>query len=107
MPIYEYQCNNCDHTFDLLQKMSDPPSSICPECEKDALVKLISAPNFQLKGTGWYATDFKTKAKTPDKTSDNASGNASGNASDKSSEKKTQTKTESSKPAAKEKSEKK
>lgn len=61
MPIYEYQCTNCHHHIDLMQKISDEPATKCPECNKDALVKLVSAAGFQLKGTGWYATDFKTK----------------------------------------------
>lgn len=61
MPIYEYQCESCHHHFDLMQKMSDQPVTQCPECSKDTLVKLVSAAGFQLKGTGWYATDFKNK----------------------------------------------
>lgn len=61
MPIYEYQCTNCHHHFDLMQKISDEPAKQCPECSKDTLIKLVSAAGFQLKGTGWYATDFKNK----------------------------------------------
>ena len=63
MPIYEYQCNACHHHFDLIQKVSDQPARVCPECSKDTVVRLISAPGFQLKGTGWYATDYKNPAK--------------------------------------------
>lgn len=59
MPIYEYQCSACNHQFDVLQKMSDEPINICPECNKPAATRLVSAAGFQLKGTGWYATDFK------------------------------------------------
>lgn len=59
MPIYEYACNNCDHTLDALQKMSEDPLSDCPECGKPQLQRLISAPRFRLKGAGWYETDFK------------------------------------------------
>ena len=59
MPIYEYACNNCDHTLDALQKMSDDPLVDCPECGKAELKRLISAPRFRLKGEGWYETDFK------------------------------------------------
>ncbi|MEM7084279.1 MAG: zinc ribbon domain-containing protein [Pseudomonadota bacterium] len=59
MPIYEYQCAACAHEFDELQKLSDPPLSDCPECDESALVKLVSAPSFRLKGSGWYETDFK------------------------------------------------
>jgi putative FmdB family regulatory protein len=59
MPIYEYQCDACKHVFDVLQKMSDEPLTYCPECGKPDLRKLLSAPNFRLKGGGWYETDFK------------------------------------------------
>lgn len=59
MPIYEYACNNCEHTLDALQKMSEEPLVDCPECGKASLKRLISAPRFRLKGAGWYETDFK------------------------------------------------
>ena len=62
MPIYEYRCADCGHTLEVLQKMSDPALSTCPACGKTALTKLVSAAGFQLKGSGWYATDFKSKA---------------------------------------------
>lgn len=61
MPIYEYQCNACAHVFDVLQKISDEPLTFCPECGEQELRKLLSAPNFRLKGGGWYETDFKDK----------------------------------------------
>jgi putative FmdB family regulatory protein len=69
MPIYEYRCSACGFEKDALQKMADAPLVDCPNCGKPALVKLVSAAGFQLKGSGWYATDFKNsgKAKTPDK----------------------------------------
>ena len=60
MPIYEYACKKCGHTFDVLQKMSDPPLTDCPECGAAQLRKLVSAPSFRLKGSGWYETDFKS-----------------------------------------------
>lgn len=63
MPIYEYQCQACEHVFDVLQKMSDEPLTYCPECGEPKLRKLLSAPNFRLKGGGWYETDFKDKNK--------------------------------------------
>jgi len=63
MPIYEYACKQCGHKFDALQKMSDDPLRVCPECEAPELRKLVSAPNFRLKGGGWYETDFKTDNK--------------------------------------------
>ena len=59
MPIYEYQCDDCNHVLDALQKVSDKPFVDCPECGKTSLRRLISAPNFRLKGEGWYETDFK------------------------------------------------
>lgn len=61
MPIYEYQCTGCHHRFDLMQKFSDEPATQCPKCFENTVIKLISAAGFQLKGTGWYATDFKDK----------------------------------------------
>lgn len=62
MPIYEYQCSACHHAFDALQKMSDDAIKTCPECHQDTAVRLVSAAGFQLKGTGWYETDFKSKS---------------------------------------------
>ncbi len=64
MPIYEYQCQSCGHQLEKLQKMSDDPIKDCPECDKPELKKLISAAGFQLKGNGWYVTDFKDKNKS-------------------------------------------
>lgn len=63
MPIYEYQCRLCQHSLDTLQKMSDAPLVDCPACHQPGLAKMVSAAGFQLKGQGWYATDFKEKAK--------------------------------------------
>ena len=63
MPIYEYECRRCGHVFDALQKMSDPQLTDCPDCGEPELRKLLSAPNFRLKGGGWYETDFKDKNK--------------------------------------------
>ncbi len=60
MPIYEYQCGECHHEFEALQKMSDQPLVDCPACNKAALVKKISAAAFRLSGSGWYETDFKS-----------------------------------------------
>ena len=68
MPIYEYQCEQCGYHFDKLQKINDPVLQRCPECEADTLKKLVSAPSFKLKGSGWYETDFKDKqSKTTEK----------------------------------------
>ena len=60
MPIYEYQCQDCDHRVEVLQKMSDAPRVDCPACGKPSLRKKVSAVAFRLKGSGWYETDFKT-----------------------------------------------
>jgi putative FmdB family regulatory protein len=59
MPIYEYRCAACGHELDALQKISDAPLRKCPECGKSMLKRLVSAPSFRLKGSGWYETDFK------------------------------------------------
>ncbi len=70
MPIYAYRCTACGHAKDHLQKMSDPVLVRCPACGADAFVKQLTAAGFQLKGSGWYATDFKGGAAArPDKAS--------------------------------------
>lgn len=63
MPIYEYRCADCGFQEEYLQKVSEPPLTDCPSCGKPAFRKLVSAAGFQLKGSGWYATDFKGGAK--------------------------------------------
>jgi putative FmdB family regulatory protein len=63
MPIYEYRCTDCGFQDEYLQKVSEPPLADCPSCGKPAFRKLVSAAGFQLKGSGWYATDFKGGAK--------------------------------------------
>jgi len=65
MPIYEYRCSDCGHKLEALQKLSDSPLTDCPACGKARLSKLISAAGFQLKGSGWYATDFKSSGAKP------------------------------------------
>ena len=59
MPIYEYRCSVCGHEHEVLQKVSEPQLTQCPSCGKPGLQKLLTAAGFQLKGSGWYATDFK------------------------------------------------
>ena len=59
MPIYAYKCESCGHRQDVLQKVSDPVLSSCPSCGAPSFVKQVTAAGFQLKGSGWYATDFK------------------------------------------------
>ena len=65
MPIYEYRCRECGHQKEFLQRMSDAPLTDCPECGKPSFIKLLNAAGFQLKGTGWYATDFKNSGAKP------------------------------------------
>src|SRR5215813_9280348 len=59
MPFYEYECSSCKFYTEVMQKISDAPLTKCPSCGRKALKKLVSAPNFRLKGGGWYETDFK------------------------------------------------
>jgi putative FmdB family regulatory protein len=65
MPIYEYRCGACGFQKEFLQRISDAPPKDCPECGKSALTKMVTAAGFQLKGSGWYATDFKDKGSKP------------------------------------------
>ena len=86
MPIYEYRCSSCGFQKDHLQKMSDAPLTTCPSCQAEAYTKQLSAAGFQLKGTGWYETDFKgggssngtTAASTAETASSSASACAGG-----------------------------
>ena len=77
MPIYDYQCSECSHVLEAIQKFSDPLLTDCPECGKSALKKLVSAPSFRLAGGGWYETDFKTGSKK-NLAGDSSSGATSG-----------------------------
>ena len=63
MPIYEYQCQSCGHQLEAFQKISEAVLTECPQCHQQTLNKLISAAGFQLKGTGWYVTDYRNKEK--------------------------------------------
>jgi putative FmdB family regulatory protein len=65
MPIYAYQCESCGHAKDVLQKMSDAPLADCPACGAASFRKQLTAAGFQLKGSGWYATDFKGGGAAP------------------------------------------
>ncbi|MFZ2540657.1 MAG: FmdB family zinc ribbon protein [Gallionella sp.] len=67
MPIYAYRCSNCGLQQDVMQKISAAPLTICPECGKDTLAKQLTAAGFQLKGSGYYVTDFKNGSKKPEK----------------------------------------
>jgi len=90
MPIYAYKCESCGLAKDVLQKMSDAPLSDCPACGKATFKKQLTAAGFQLKGTGWYATDFKgggalapaEPAVTDNKPDTKAAGDAAGSSAD-------------------------
>ena len=92
MPIYAYRCSECGHAQDVLQRMSDPVLTVCPSCGANSYTKQVTAAGFQLKGSGWYVTDFRggntaaPKAADEgdtDKPSDKASEKSSDNASEK------------------------
>ncbi len=76
MPIYEYRCGACGFQKEYLQKMSAALLTDCPECGKPSLTKMVTAAGFQLKGSGWYATDFKNGAKPKPKTEDQPAAKA-------------------------------
>jgi putative FmdB family regulatory protein len=63
MPIYAFQCGTCGHSFDRLQKLSDPDPEKCPDCDAETVKRQITAPSFRLSGSGWYETDFKKDGK--------------------------------------------
>ena len=65
MPIYEYRCSSCGFQKEYLRKVSDPTLSVCPGCSKETFGKMLTAAGFQLKGGGWYATDFKNSGAKP------------------------------------------
>ena len=101
MPIYAYACAACGHTKDHLQKMADAPIGICPACGSDQYSKQLSAPQFQLKGGGWYVTDFRDngnkdgkKSDQPAEGQDSAKGGVDGKADSGSTDAKTESKTE-------------
>jgi putative FmdB family regulatory protein len=102
MPIFDYKCEACGHSFDALQKVGESPLRKCPECGKLKLKKQLAAPNFHLKGSGWYKTDFKdgptrkapegpaskSSDKSEGKTEANADGDKKGHSLDTTPEKK-------------------
>ena len=78
MPIYEYRCSACGFQKEFLRKISDAPLTTCPECGKESLNKLLTAAGFQLKGSGWYASDFKGSPAKPETKPDSANTPAAG-----------------------------
>ncbi len=93
MPIYEYECKACGHTFDTIQSFSEEPLTDCPVCKEPALKKLISASAFHLKGSGWYVTDFKNPPTKADKTEKTKTEEASSKPEEGSKETSKETKT--------------
>lgn len=81
MPIYEYRCPDCDHQFEAIQKMSDDPITVCPECSAEQVKKLISQTSFVLKGGGWYKDHYGLK-KSGDSSSSSSDSKASSSSSD-------------------------
>jgi len=90
MPIYAYKCSSCGHAQDVLQKVSDAPLAECPQCQGATFAKQLTAAGFQLRGSGWYATDFKGGSSARNDT-------AAANGSDSRTESKTDSKTPDSK----------
>ncbi|MDP3759147.1 MAG: zinc ribbon domain-containing protein [Ramlibacter sp.] len=76
MPIYAYKCASCGHAKDVLQKLSDEPLTVCPACGAASFSKQVTAAGFQLKGSGWYATDFRNGSKPAPAGGDKADGAA-------------------------------
>jgi putative FmdB family regulatory protein len=98
MPIYEYRCEACGHQEEFLQRVSEPPLTECPVCRQPKFHKLLSAAGFQLKGNGWYATDFKNKSTKP--AEKKADAKPDGKSADAKTESKPETKTETKSEAA-------
>jgi putative FmdB family regulatory protein len=101
MPIYEYRCTSCGHQQEFLQKVSDAPVTVCTQCGKPTFSKMLTAAGFQLKGSGWYATDFKNGGKAKPATDSSKIVPPKGDSSDAKSESKPESKGDSpSTPAA-------
>jgi putative FmdB family regulatory protein len=100
VPIYEYRCSSCAFQKEYLRKASDPLLSSCPECGKDTFQKMLTAAGFQLKGSGWYATDFKNNGAKPakEKTGVSSTDGSKSEASKSDASKTDAPKTESAKP---------
>jgi putative FmdB family regulatory protein len=94
MPTYEYQCSQCQHRLEAFEKITDIPLTDCPACRNPALQRLVSAAGFQLKGSGWYATDFRNKGKSPASSSSKTEESGTAGSQDKSDSKTTDNKSE-------------
>ena len=96
MPIYEYRCEACGHQEEFLQRVSEPPLTECPVCHKPTFHKMLSVAGFHLKGSGWYATDFKNKSTKPaeKKAEEKSDAKPADTKTDTKPEKKTESKSE-------------
>ena len=102
MPLYEYQCEKCAHRFEVIQKFSDAPIDVCPKCGGGPVMKLLSSPAIQFKGSGWYITDYAKSGSRDSRdskdhapTSTPSSSSSSESKTESKTEAKTETKTES------------
>jgi len=93
MPLYEYQCDTCEHRFEVIQKYSDAPIAVCPKCG-GPVKKLLSSPAIQFKGSGFYITDYARKGSDSATTSSSSSSSSGESKAESKSETKTETKTE-------------
>ena len=97
MPIYAYKCSSCGHGADVMQKLSDAPLTVCTACGQPTFAKQITAAGFQLKGSGWYATDFKNGSKGTKKDTKETKDTNAGEKAAETTESKTENKTDSKK----------
>ena len=85
MPLYEYRCEACGHQFERIQRFSDDPVSVCPSCGSGPVVKLLSSPAIQFKGSGWYITDYAKKGESSSSTKKSTDGSSTATESKSSS----------------------
>jgi putative FmdB family regulatory protein len=100
MPIYAYKCSSCGHAADVLQRMADAQLTVCPSCGQSTYVKQVTAAGFQLKGSGWYATDFRNNGAKPDPAAGSKTAETKPDAAGADSAKTDAPKTEAAKPDA-------
>ena len=86
MPLYEYRCENCGHQFEKIQRFSDDPITVCPSCGTGPVVKLLSSPAIQFKGSGWYVTDYAGKTTKSDKSESESTSESKTEKTDKKKE---------------------
>jgi len=94
MPLYEYQCEKCAHRFEVIQKFSDAPIDVCPKCGGGPVMKLLSSPAIQFKGSGWYITDYAKSGSRDSKDSKDHAPATSSSSSESKPESKSDTKTD-------------